>query len=748
MQNAYRFYIALFVLLFLSGICDAQNHPVKKDSSATDSTTDINIRLSDFVSENPEKREQADATLKLINNVENLVNFTNNWKVKEGDDSLFAAENYDDSNWEELINDSLKKSNPKAAGIRWYRMHFEIDSALMNVPLAFYLRQFGSAAEVYLDGKYLKSYGKPGKDINREKAEFSIHPKPFAFVFSAQHKHVLAIRSSDFHRVDARDKGFNLGQNFYISIKHLNEEINDESDPSQYFPLVFFAAVFLTLFCFHLILFIYNRQQKVNMVYSMYCLGFFAIFYSVYYMLTSTDYSSVTRILFIIMYFIPLVLIMMVRMLHRIFYDRRLKIFWFVIALFACYWLLIFKKAEYAGIPLFVLVVISSIEIIRVIYKAIRNRKDGGWIFAWVVLLAPVAGIVSSYLPDYFYVIGLKIQNNTGAIVGSCFILGLPFAMTLYLARDFSRINKKLKLQLNEITNLSEKTIRQEKERKRILENQKEELEIKVVERTQEVFQQKEVIEIKNKEITDSLVYAKRIQSAILPDINLIYKTLDQSFILYLPKDIVSGDFYAFAQKQNKVLIAAADCTGHGVAGAFMSMIGSALLNQIINEKNITTPSVILDHLNEGIIHSLKQKENETNDGMDISICTFDLNKNELQFAGANRPLWLIRKNELFFYKPNKYPIGGLQVMHDEQFIQHEIQLQKNDTIYIFTDGYADQFGGERGKKLMTRKFREVLLSIQKETMQQQGTYLKEYFEHWKGKNEQVDDVLVIGIRI
>jgi sigma-B regulation protein RsbU (phosphoserine phosphatase) len=307
---------------------------------------------------------------------------------------------------------------------------------------------------------------------------------------------------------------------------------------------------------------------------------------------------------------------------------------------------------------------------------------------------------------------------------------------------------KQLKKQLTEITDLSEKTIRQEKEKKQILENQNIELEKKVIERTSEVVQQKEVIEIKNKEITDNLTYAKRIQSAILPDIKLIYKALEQSFILYLPKDIVSGDFYGFAQKNNKVLIAAADCTGHGVAGAFMSMIGSALLNQIINEKNITTPSFILDELNDGIIHSLKQKESDSNDGMDISICSFDLEKKTMEFAGANRPLWLIRNNQLLVFKPNKFPIGGLQILHDEKFKQDEIKLQMNDSIYIFSDGYSDQFGGEKGKKLMSGKFKELLLSIQNLSMHDQEKYLYHHFQKWKMNNEQVDDVLVIGIRI
>ena len=267
-------------------------------------------------------------------------------------------------------------------------------------------------------------------------------------------------------------------------------------------------------------------------------------------------------------------------------------------------------------------------------------------------------------------------------------VLGLPFSMTLYLARDFARMSNKLNLQLKEITVLSEKTIKQEQEKKQILENQKAELEEKVVQRTQEVWEQKEVIEVKNREITASLIYAKRIQSAILPDIKLIYKTLDKSFILYIPKDIVSGDFYGFAQKNDKVIITAADCTGHGVSGAFMSMIGTSLLNHVINEKNITTPSLILDELNQEVITTLKQKESESNDGMDISICTFDLKNNTVEYAGANRPLWLVRNNELVQYRPDKYPIGGLQIERLDKFSNNVIQLQKEENAHEKQEEY------------------------------------------------------------
>jgi len=291
-------------------------------------------------------------------------------------------------------------------------------------------------------------------------------------------------------------------------------------------------------------------------------------------------------------------------------------------------------------------------------------------------------------------------------------------------------------------------------EKEKLILHQNEMLEQQVTARTTEIIQQKKVIELKNKDILDSIHYAKRLQQAILPPAEKIRKYFPESFILYEPKDIVSGDFYWIGTSGNLVIIVAADCTGHGVAGALMSMIGISLLNQIVNEKGITAPSLILDQLHSSIIEVLKQTENDSHHAMDIAVCSFDLSEEhaviktgKLQFAGANRPLWLIRTNELDSIKPDKIPIGGLYAERNKSFL-HLIELTGNDTVYLFTDGYADQFGGEHGKKLMTKRFKEVLLSIQNLSMQEQKTYLKKYFEKWQGSNEQVDDVLVIGIRI
>jgi serine phosphatase RsbU (regulator of sigma subunit) len=280
------------------------------------------------------------------------------------------------------------------------------------------------------------------------------------------------------------------------------------------------------------------------------------------------------------------------------------------------------------------------------------------------------------------------------------------------------------------------------------LRTREEELTKLVDERTKELQIKNEQITVKNKEITDNVNYARRIQAAILPEVSVIQETFPESFVLYLPKDIVSGDFFSFFRNGNNAILISADCTGHGVTGAFLSVVGNSLLRQIINERKINDPGLILDNLHEEMISALNQRNNESTDGMDVAICSMDLKRNILKFAGANRPLWIIRNSELTVYNPNKFPVGGLQITHEENFLSHEIQLQPNDSVYIFSDGYADQFGGDSGKKLMTKKFKEMLVSAQHLGMKEQREYLFDYLESWKGQHEQVDDVLVIGVKV
>lgn len=259
----------------------------------------------------------------------------------------------------------------------------------------------------------------------------------------------------------------------------------------------------------------------------------------------------------------------------------------------------------------------------------------------------------------------------------------------------------------------------------------------------------KQEIERKHQEILDSVTYAQRIQEAILPSRTEINEAIPQNLILFKPRDIVSGDFYWFTQKEHESIIACVDCTGHGVPGAFMSMIGNTLLNQIVNERNIIEPNLILNELNKEITTSLKQdiEGSDSRDGMDISIIKLNLKNNTLAYAGANRPLYFVRNGELQETKANKVAIGGHMQEEEKNFSNHQFQLQQGDSIYLSSDGFADQFSPS-DKKLMTKRFKEVLLSIQHLTLPEQEVFLEQYIAEWRGIMEQTDDVLVIGVRV
>jgi serine phosphatase RsbU (regulator of sigma subunit)/tetratricopeptide (TPR) repeat protein len=263
------------------------------------------------------------------------------------------------------------------------------------------------------------------------------------------------------------------------------------------------------------------------------------------------------------------------------------------------------------------------------------------------------------------------------------------------------------------------------------------------------IEQNRDEIAQKNKDIQDSINYAKRIQEAILPPVDAIKKAFPESFILYQPRDVVSGDFYSFAEKNGKTVLAAVDCTGHGVPGALMSMIGNDQLNQIVAESGITKPSEVLSRLNKGIKNALKQNhdDSETKDGMDIAICTFDLKNNVVEYAGAQRPLWYISNGVLNEIKGNDVSVGGI-TRDDFEFTNHTIGYTQGDMFYLFSDGYIDQFGGVSGKKFMNKRFKELLMDIHPKPMDAQRSMLVNNFSEWKQDLMQVDDVLVVGVRV
>jgi ligand-binding sensor domain-containing protein/serine phosphatase RsbU (regulator of sigma subunit) len=263
------------------------------------------------------------------------------------------------------------------------------------------------------------------------------------------------------------------------------------------------------------------------------------------------------------------------------------------------------------------------------------------------------------------------------------------------------------------------------------------------------IVKQKKIVEEKNMRITDSIDYAQRIQNAILPERNYISSLFDDYFIYYQPKEIVSGDFYWFAEKDDKVIFALVDCTGHGVPGALMSMIGHSLLNEIINGKGIKESDQILNHLRADVIHVLKQRDTPESqkDGMDIAICVLDKKRKLLEFSGAHHSLYYIRNGTLQDIPGDKQAIG-YEKREQQPFTKNILEVMDGDMVYLCTDGFADQKGGTEKKKFFHRRFRQLLESLHKEEMSKQKEILSETFNNWKGSHEQIDDVLVIGIRL
>lgn len=322
----------------------------------------------------------------------------------------------------------------------------------------------------------------------------------------------------------------------------------------------------------------------------------------------------------------------------------------------------------------------------------------------------------------------LEIQKRRTNITYFVSVIGLIFIVLIlffFQSRQRKKVNKRLKEQNSKI------------------EKQKVEIE-----------KQRDLADKQRKNLTSSIQYARRIQSAVMPKPEMLSEHFKDNFILYKPRDIVSGDFYWFAQKDNLIVVAAADCTGHGVPGAFMSMLGVAYLNEIVNKIainihiNSLNADEIINQLRERVITSLHQSENKRDpkDGMDIALCIIDIEKKKLQYAGAYNPLIIIRKGELLEHKGDKMPVSFHRRMN-VPFSRHEIELQSNDSLYLFSDGYIDQFGGEQGHKYLMKRFKQKLLDIHKKPMQEQKLILENEFNQWRGEYGQIDDVLVVGIR-
>ncbi len=347
---------------------------------------------------------------------------------------------------------------------------------------------------------------------------------------------------------------------------------------------------------------------------------------------------------------------------------------------------------------------------------------------------------------ELFYSKGFEYLNYV--VASGLLIIGF-----VYMKNTNYKYQKEIKALLKESEMQNARILQQKKE----IEKQRDEIKVqrdfvmkqgdKISIQNEEIRCQRDSLLRQQKEITDSIYYAKRIQTAIFPPEEYFGKHLSDYFVLLKPRDIVSGDFYWLREKDSKIFVAAADCTGHGVPGAFMSILGITFLNEIVNKYGFYKPSEVLDGLRNKIITSLNQrgKEGDSRDGMDISLCVIDEENNRIQFSGANNPLFIIRDGELVEMKGDKMPVGIHVTNHP--FYNHEVSLKKGDSIYIFSDGFSDQFGGEKGKKFKIKNFKTLLLENWEKPMEEQKAIINYAFDQWRGDHDQVDDILVIGIR-
>jgi serine phosphatase RsbU (regulator of sigma subunit) len=283
-----------------------------------------------------------------------------------------------------------------------------------------------------------------------------------------------------------------------------------------------------------------------------------------------------------------------------------------------------------------------------------------------------------------------------------------------------------------------------EKEQKASIET----LENKVEERTVQLKQEKEKVEYQKQEILDSIEYAKRIQTAILPPPRIVKEFLKNSFVLYLPKDIVAGDFYWMESMDEKIYFAACDCTGHGVPGAMVSVVCNNALNRALNEFGERDPAKLFDKTRELVLENFAKSDEEVQDGMDASLAVLNVETKEMLWSGANNPLWIYRTKSNFIeeIKADKQPIG--KGYENKPFTTHKVDLNEGDIIYLFTDGYSDQFGGDKGRKLTKSKFKDLLLKIANLPMEKQREELLSFHDKYRGIEEQVDDICIIGVRV
>jgi len=668
-----------------------------------------------------------------------------NYTIVKGNSSLVLDLTKDESK----INDK-GVFNSKFNGIGWYKCYFKVPSNFVNkvYELEFILH---GAIEIYLDGKLHTSEGKISSNGKEAKA-LNITDGSIYFPVNDTSVHCIAIRFGLTNYKEYLQKYPNNLQEPYFKFSMPEVKNYGSNMLSIYFSITnMLSAFFFALFIIHLLIYFFYREQSFNLLYSLFLILLSLTFLEAYLVKFIEDLSfylwldNIDNVIF------PTVCFILVTILNKLLNEKRSWHYVILCVILVYHYIDVMFIGKFNTHSQITIVFYTYFNTLAHSIKGIRRKVASAKFLGWGILSCTISFIlliiVTLILTLFFHTINneswVLFIYSTLIIIS---ILSIPISMSAYLAYDFANTNKSLAKKLIEVEELSYKNIEQEKEKQKILAEQNEMLESQVHERTKEIEEQKKLIEEKNKDITDSINYAKRIQRSILPTEKEIKEIFTDSFVLFKPRDIVSGDFYQFKKVDEHCFSILADCTGHGVPGALMSMIGSNLLNQIIVERKILDPSKILSELSKEVRSTLRQTSGApSHDGMDAAI-TLRVN-NKLYIASANRPVFIIQNGELSEIKPTKSSIGGSTSSDATVFEITELSIHAGMMVYMFSDGYADQFGGEAGKKFKIKKLTEMLLNIHQLPLDDQHAQLNVTFENWKNNLEQVDDVCLIGLR-
>lgn len=634
-----------------------------------------------------------------------------------------------------------------------------------------------TAYKLYVNGKLVNQVGNPG--ISKETSTPNWERNNIDFFCDTNQLEII-LQISNFHHKKIGTSGSVILGNV--------ETITQSSNKVNYFN-VFLIGVLLIVALYHFGLFILRREDKASLLFAIFSINIAIVSFFYGDILFGKVFSWISwkisvNILFI-SYFIAMIsfTLFIYNLFKEHFNKKIISFFVFIQLIFSVVTILTSVKIFSHIMMYFQLSAVVTLLYLLGGVAIAAFKKEEGAFYSALALIIFIGTAINDILLDAVLIKSIYLLS-LGTFT---FVFLQSFTISLRFSRLFAA-NKNLTVELNEANkNLEEKVeqrtakIEQQKEELRVqtenlqeinheINQQKEELQTQseVLEKAfLEISAQNAKIEKQNQDITNSIIYARRIQQALLPTKKMFVNHFVDYFIFYKPKNIVSGDFYWMTKINNLLLFAVADCTGHGVPGAFVSMLGISLLNEIVRRNEINSTDIVLNQFRKQLKTALKQNANmsELQDGMDMIFCSLDIETKILEFSGANNPMYIIRKNtlknfintndkknietkeeKLFHIIPDKQPIGTYFIEKD--FSKQNIQLTEGDQIIMLTDGFHDQFGHIEYRKYYSKNLKELFLSIYKKTLAEQKQILEEEFTNWKGENKQIDDVLVIGLKI